>query len=126
MKRAVIAVAAVGSLLTLNACGSGPEQLNRATHAEKWIERAGYECASFKENFKDNGVCYLKDGGSLVVEITSDPVNAAAWYVDDPSIVGFVHGDNWLISCDEKQMEMCGQIATANEVSYLPSPRYVP
>ena len=126
MKRALAALIAAPLLLT--GCSNAPDEISKPKQLNKWIESAGYDCASWKENSDTHAVCYLDGGDSLTVTITKEgdsPTNALPWYFDSPSIVGAVHGDNWFILCKASTMSKCGDIASAADVNYLPNPIYL-
>lgn len=126
MKRALAALLAAPLLLT--ACGNAPDKITKPKQLNRWIENAGYECASWKINSDTHGVCYLEGGDALTVTITKDgetPIEVLPWYFEDSMWVGAVYGENWFMICDASTLSTCGDIASAADVDYLPNPLYL-
>ena len=116
---------ALSCALMLTACGSSDiHTISKPADVNSAIKSAGYKCASWDKQSKQ-ATCHLDGGGSITVHMDDDPVSALAWYFDEPDWVGGVHGDNWFIPCPVKQMSLCGDVASAGDVEYLPNPMYV-
>lgn len=123
MKKAITLTIAA---LLLTGCGSNaPAELSKPQKLNKWIDDAGYECASWKKVSDDQSVCHLEGGDSLSVHLDEDPAKALGWYFDDASWVGGVKGENWFIPCMSSVMDACGDVASAADVTYLPNPEYL-